>query len=148
MRRCSGSPTTPASWATSTRGSAPSSTWPSSCGQPFLAWLLVKLPIGKFTSATVLLWGATLACMAAAHTFSGLMTSRFFLGAFEAGVAPSFIAVTQMWWRRREQTVRISYWYAMNGVTNMFGSLITYGLGHVHSSLRPYQVSTKGVGRV
>jgi hypothetical protein len=109
--------------------------------QPVLAWLLVKLPIGKFTSATVLLWGATLACMAAAHNFAGLMATRFFLGAFEAGVAPSFIAVTQMWWRRREQTVRMSYWYAMNGITNMFGSLITYGLGHIQSpTLKSYQV--------
>jgi len=87
--------------------------------QPLLAWLLVKLPLGKFTSATVLLWGATLACMAAAHDFRGLIVTRFFLGAFEAGVAPSFIAITQMWWRRREQTVRVSYWYAMNGITNM-----------------------------
>ena len=87
--------------------------------QPALAWLLVKLPLGKFTSATVLLWGTTLACMAAARNFTGLMATRFLLGAFEAGVAPSFIAITQMWWRRREQTVRISYWYAMNGITNM-----------------------------
>jgi len=87
--------------------------------QPLLAWLLVKLPIGKFTSFTVLMWGATLACMAAAHNFKGLLATRFFLGAFEAGVAPSFVAITQMWWRRREQTVRVSYWYAMNGITNM-----------------------------
>ena len=89
--------------------------------QPLLAWLLVKLPIGKFTSVMVLCWGATLSCMAAAHNFGGLVTTRFFLGAFEAGVAPSFVAITQMWWRRREQTVRVSYWYAMNGVTNMVG---------------------------
>ena len=87
--------------------------------QPLLAWLLVKLPIGKFTSVMVLCWGVTLSCMAAAHNFGGLLTTRFFLGAFEAGVAPSFVAITQMWWRRREQTIRVSYWYAMNGVTNM-----------------------------
>jgi hypothetical protein len=84
-----------------------------------LAWLLVKLPIGKFTSAMVMFWGVTLASMAAAHTFGTLLTARFFLGAFEASVAPSFVAITQMWWRRREQTLRVSYWYAMNGITNM-----------------------------
>jgi MFS family permease len=87
--------------------------------QPILAWLLVRLPIGKFTSVTVLLWGIALSFMAAAHDFGGLLATRFFLGAFEAGVAPSFIAITQMWWRRREQTLRVSYWYAMNGFTNM-----------------------------
>lgn len=87
--------------------------------QPFLAWLLVKLPIGKFTAATVLCWGIALSCMAAANSFGSLLTARLFLGAFEAGVAPSFVAITQMWWRRREQTVRVSYWYAMNGCTSM-----------------------------
>ncbi|KAI1385548.1 MFS general substrate transporter [Hypoxylon trugodes] len=108
--------------------------------QPPLAWLLVRLPIAKFTSIMVLFWGISLACMAAAHNFGGLITTRFFLGVFEASVAPSFVAITQMWWRRREQTVRTSYWYAMNGITNMFGSLITYGLGHISSRLRSYQI--------
>jgi MFS family permease len=63
--------------------------------------------------------------MTAAHNFRGLLATRFVLGAFEASVAPSFVAVTQMWWRRREQTVRISYWYAMNGITNMVGYFAT-----------------------
>ncbi|KAI1459742.1 MFS general substrate transporter [Annulohypoxylon moriforme] len=108
--------------------------------QPLLAWLLVRLPIAKFTSAMVMFWGVSLACMAAAHNFGGLLATRFFLGVFEASVAPSFVAITQMWWRRREQTVRTSYWYAMNGITNMFGSLITYGLGHVTSHLHSYQI--------
>ncbi|KAI1804457.1 MFS general substrate transporter [Daldinia bambusicola] len=108
--------------------------------QPPLAWLLVRLPIAKFTSAMVFLWGVSLTCMAAAHSFGGLLATRFFLGVFEASVAPSFVAITQMWWRRREQTVRTSYWYAMNGFTNMFGSLITYGLGHISSRLRSYQI--------
>ncbi|KAI0844059.1 MFS general substrate transporter [Daldinia vernicosa] len=108
--------------------------------QPPLAWLLVRLPIAKFTSTMVLLWGISLTCMASAHSFGGLLATRFFLGVFEASVAPSFVAITQMWWRRREQTVRTSYWYAMNGFTNMFGSLITYGLGHISSQLRSYQI--------
>ncbi|KAL2760982.1 hypothetical protein ACRALDRAFT_1059302 [Sodiomyces alcalophilus JCM 7366] len=105
-----------------------------------LAWLLVKLPIGKFTSWMVALWGATLVLMAWARDFPSLLVARFFLGAFEASVAPSFVAITQMFWRRREQPLRMSYWYAMNGFTNMFGSLITYGLANIPSSLRPYQV--------
>lgn len=34
-------------------------------------------------------------------------------------IAPAFIAITQMWYRRREQPMRLSSWYAMNGVVNM-----------------------------
>lgn len=105
-----------------------------------LALALVKLPIGKFTSAMVLGWGVTLTAMAWANNFSRLMAARFFLGAFEASVGPSFVAITQMWWRRREQTMRIGSWYCMNGLTWVFGSLITYGLASIHSSMRPYQI--------
>lgn len=66
-----------------------------------LALALVKLPIGKFTSFMVLAWGLTLTAMTWAHDFPRLMVARFFLGAFEASIGPSFVAITQMWWRRR-----------------------------------------------
>jgi hypothetical protein len=54
--------------------------------QPLVAFLLVKLPIGKFTGVVVLGWGIVLCCMAIAHNFSGLLVTRFFLGAMEASV--------------------------------------------------------------
>lgn len=34
-------------------------------------------------------------------------------------IAPTFIAVVQMWYRRKEQTTRNASWYAMLGVVNM-----------------------------
>ncbi|KAH0828316.1 hypothetical protein AYO21_07311 [Fonsecaea monophora] len=109
--------------------------------QPLIAYALVKLPLGKFLAVIVLLWGISLSAMPAAHNFAGLLVCRLFLGLFEAGVAPAFIALTQMWWRRREQPVRLGAWYAMNGITNIVGSLLTYGIGHIHSSsLKPYQM--------
>lgn len=67
---------------------------------PF-AWALVKLPIGRFTSVMVLGWGLTLTCMTWASRFPSLLAARFLLGAFEASIGPSFVAITQMWWRRR-----------------------------------------------
>ncbi|KOS17138.1 putative transporter [Escovopsis weberi] len=109
--------------------------------QPLIAYGLVKFPVGKFCSVMVLCWGAVLCAMTAAHDFGGLMASRLLLGTFEASVAPSFIAIVQMWYRRREQTLRNASWYAMLGVVNMVGSLLSYGLGHIKSSvLRPYQI--------
>jgi hypothetical protein len=57
--------------------------------QPLVAFLLVKLPIGKFAAAMVLGWGAVLCCMVAATNFKGLMAARFFLGMFEASVGKS-----------------------------------------------------------
>ncbi|KAK5152315.1 hypothetical protein LTR04_006459 [Oleoguttula sp. CCFEE 6159] len=87
--------------------------------QPLIAYSLVKLPIGKFVATMVLSWGITLCCMVAATNFGGLMAARFVLGALEASVAPAFIAITQMWWRRIEQTNRVAAWYSMLGVVNM-----------------------------
>ncbi|KAJ5172154.1 hypothetical protein N7492_004747 [Penicillium capsulatum] len=127
--------------------------------QPLVSYLLVKVPLGKFLAASTLLWGIALTCMTPADNFGKLLVCRIFLGVFEAGIgefcdlltmmhiltmywtAPAFIAVTQMWYRRMEQPVRLGSWYAMNGVVNMFGSLITYGLGHIKSSIfAPYQI--------
>jgi MFS family permease len=54
--------------------------------QPPVAYVLVKLPIGKVTAIMVLCWGAILCIMAATTNFTGLMITRFLLGAFEASV--------------------------------------------------------------
>ncbi|KAJ7446263.1 MFS general substrate transporter [Mycena galericulata] len=107
--------------------------------QPVSSYLLVKLPLSKYLFFHVFMWGVCVASTAAAKNFQGLITARFFLGLFEATVAPCFITITQMWWRRREQTMRLSLWYAMNGCTGMVGSLLTYGLGHITGKLHPYQ---------
>ncbi|KAK4921041.1 hypothetical protein LTR49_011411 [Elasticomyces elasticus] len=89
----------------------------------------------------VLCWGITLCGMSAAHNFGGLMAARFILGSFEASVAPTFIALVQMWYRRSEQTNRNAAWYSMLGVVNIFGSLLSYGLAHIKSDvLHSYQI--------
>jgi hypothetical protein len=54
--------------------------------QPLIAYILVKLPLGKFLAVIVLLWGIALSSMPAAHNFAGLLVCRLFLGLFEAGV--------------------------------------------------------------
>jgi len=108
-------------------------------GQPATAYLLVRLPVAKFLFFNLLFWGIVVACTSAATNFSGLIAGRFFLGLFESTVAPCFITITQMWWRRREQTLRLAIWFAANGVTGMVGSLLAWGLGHIDGKLRPYQ---------
>lgn len=52
---------------------------------------------------TYLLGSMVTAVSAAATNFAGLATCRFLLGMFEATIAPSFVLITQTWWRRREQ---------------------------------------------
>ncbi|GAB1318253.1 Allantoate permease [Madurella fahalii] len=109
--------------------------------QPLAAFILVKLPTGKVIAGAIFLWGSSLAIMSACTNFPSLLGLRFLLGSFEAMIAPSCVAVTQMWWRRSEQTLRTSYWNAMNGITAIVGSLFTYGLGHIESRVMfKYQI--------
>ncbi|KAJ7933750.1 MFS general substrate transporter [Mycena leptocephala] len=108
--------------------------------QPVSSFLLVRLPVGRWLAFNILAWGITLSCMTSARNFSTLITARFFLGLFEATVAPTFVTITAMWWRRREQTQRTTLWYSMNGLTTVIGSIMSFGLGHIHSSLKPYQI--------
>lgn len=109
--------------------------------QPLAAFILVKLPTGKVIAGAIFLWGSSLAIMSACRDFPSLLGLRFMLGSFEAMIAPSCVAVTQMWWRRSEQTLRTSYWNAMNGITAIVGSLFTYGLGHIESRVMfKYQI--------
>ncbi|KAK1750040.1 major facilitator superfamily domain-containing protein [Echria macrotheca] len=109
--------------------------------QPLAAFILVKLPTGKVIATAIFLWGSSLAIMSSCTGFKSLLGLRFALGSFEAMIAPGCVAVTQMWWRRGEQTLRTSYWNAMNGITAIIGSLLTYGLGHIESDrLFKYQI--------
>jgi MFS family permease len=87
--------------------------------QPLGALLLVKLPTGKLISTAIFFWGVTMCGMAACQNFKQLIAARFILGSFESLIGPSLVAVTQMWWRRSEQTNRTAAWNAMNGITSI-----------------------------
>lgn len=119
-------------------------------------YLSVRLPIGKYLGTTVyvsphfqhdlqlgrrkskliitfdrLIWAAILMCHAACHNFTGLMITRFFLGAFEASIAPGFSLITGMWYTRRQQPLRYGLWFAGGSLATLFGGLLSYAIGHI-----------------
>ncbi|KAL3247333.1 hypothetical protein ABHI18_012452 [Aspergillus niger] len=98
----------------------------------YLAQLVVQ-PLAAFTSKGT---------NRESHRNRGAAMGKFAGHHGGAMIAPSCVAVTQMWWRRGEQTLRTAIWNAMNGVTFIVGSLFTYGLGHIYSdNLYSYQAS-------
>ncbi|ORY28041.1 major facilitator superfamily domain-containing protein [Naematelia encephala] len=107
--------------------------------QPLSAWALVRLPIAKFVIANVFIWGTGVACMAATTSWAGLMVTRAIVGAAEAPISPAFIAVVQLWWRRREQTNRNMFWLMSSPIASFFGAILAFGIGHVHHGITPYQ---------
>ncbi|KAJ5219563.1 hypothetical protein N7468_008767 [Penicillium chermesinum] len=98
--------------------------WPSS-------YVIVRLPIGKYLSVSVFLWGGILMCHAACTNFAGLMVARFFLGVGEAAIAPGFTLLTGMFYKREEQPLRQSAWFFGNCIAVLVGGLIAYGIGSI-----------------
>ncbi|KAJ5376446.1 hypothetical protein N7509_013332 [Penicillium cosmopolitanum] len=98
-------------------------------------FLFQKFDIARTCGIFIILWGTVLLCMTAGHDFAGLATTRVFLGILEAGVSPCFVLLTAMFYRRSEQPLRTSIWFSMNGVANIIGGLIAYGIGHINSAL-------------
>ncbi|OBT97450.1 hypothetical protein VE01_04411 [Pseudogymnoascus verrucosus] len=119
------------------------------CWLPFASAVIVKVPHRILMSILIFGWGLAQTCMAASHNYAGLVTSRFFLGLFEAACLPLFGVITSQWYRRAEQPVRIAAWYGTNGMATIIGSALSFGLGHIPSStLRSWQIIFIFVGLV
>ena len=81
----------------------------------------------------VLGWGIAQAAMAGCHSYSGLLATRFFLGLFEGTCLPLFSVITNQWYRRAEQPIRVAAWYGTNGLATIIAAALSYGLGHIKS---------------
>jgi MFS family permease len=115
--------------------------------QPFSSILIVKIPHRILMPSLVLGWGIAQAAMAGCHNYAGLLATRFFLGLFEAGCLPLFSIITNQWYRRSEQPIRVAAWYGTNGAATIFASAISFGLGHIHSeTLKSWQIIFLFVG--
>jgi MFS family permease len=109
--------------------------------QPFSSILIVKVPHRILMPVLVLGWGIAQASMAACHSYKGLLVTRFFLGLFEGGCLPLFSIITNQWYRRAEQPIRVAAWYGTNGLATIFAAAVSYGLGHIKSeSLHSWQM--------
>lgn len=100
----------------------------------YIAWeyptnrLLQRLPLAKWSSFNIIMWGGTLCCMAATKNFAGAVAVRFFLGVFEAAVTPGFALFTSQWYTKKEQGTRTGIWFSFNGFAQIFGGLVAYGI--------------------
>ncbi|KAJ5120946.1 uncharacterized protein N7515_010334 [Penicillium bovifimosum] len=108
--------------------------WPSS-------YLVVRLPLGKYLSGAVFIWGGCLLVHAACKNWGGLMAARFFLGVGEASIAPGFALITGMFYTRAEQPARQAAWFFGNSIAVLLGGLIAYGIGNIHvTSIAQWQL--------
>ncbi|CAI6086697.1 unnamed protein product [Clonostachys chloroleuca] len=81
-----------------------------------------RLPISRTVGWTVITWGIVAGCLAAPGNFSGFTTVRFLLGFTEGGVSPAFVIITFL-------PFRVARWVTCNGLAQIIGALIMYGIG-------------------
>jgi len=101
--------------------------------------LIVKFPIGKYVSVTVVVWAVVLMLHAATHNFNGLMVARFFLGVSEATVVPAFAILVGTFYKREEQPLRQCAFFLGDGLGGILGGLIAYGVAHIHGKLEVWK---------
>ncbi|KAI0091971.1 MFS general substrate transporter [Irpex rosettiformis] len=100
-----------------------------------------KLRVAKYLGGNIVLWGIILMLHAVTTSFGGFFALRFLLGMCECCVAPILILIISMFYKKDEQATRISWFYVMNGLTQIFGGFVAYGVsfydGH---ALAPYKI--------
>lgn len=80
-------------------------------------------------------------CLAVPTNFAGFATVRFLLGFSEGAVSPAFVTITGIWYRKKEHTVRTALWITMNGLAQVIGCLLMYGIGKNTSlTIAPWRV--------
>ncbi|KAF2151517.1 putative allantoate permease [Myriangium duriaei CBS 260.36] len=103
-----------------------------------VAVLIQKFPVAKFYAACIFAWAIILLCTAATQNFAGLAVTRFIMGMLEAVVFPISSILTVMWWTTEEQPVRVAMWF--NQLSSVFAGIVSYGIGHSHSSIHPWRL--------
>jgi MFS family permease len=72
--------------------------------------------------------------MATVRDPSTLLFCRFLLGSFEAGLFPGIIYYMSLWYRRKEQALRLGFFWSFSALAGAFGGLIAYGISQIKST--------------
>ncbi|KAG6857361.1 hypothetical protein H0H87_005664 [Tephrocybe sp. NHM501043] len=98
----------------------------------FLVWefptvyISQKLRVAKYLGVNIVLWGIVLMLHAVGTSFGAFFALRVLLGMLESCVAPILILIISMFYKKNEQAQRISWFYLMNGLTQIFGGFVAY----------------------
>lgn len=71
-------------------------------------------------------------------SYSGLLTTRFFLGVFESGMFPGAFYLIGMWYRRHEAQKRYSFFFSSTTLAGAFGGLLASAIGKM-DGMRGYK---------
>jgi MFS family permease len=107
--------------------------------QPLSGIVLQRYPAVKCLSACVFIWSVILLMHVVCDNWAKLMVARFFLGVVEGITFPAFILINAAWWPREVQPFRMGFWFSFNGIAQILGGILAYGLGHIKSSIASWK---------
>ena len=87
--------------------------------------VICKVRPSWYLSGLIFCWGIVNMCMGFVHSYEALVTLRFFLGVFEAGVLPGIVYLTSMYYKRHEFQTRMSFFFCSTLVGGAFGGVST-----------------------
>ena len=74
-------------------------------------------------------FGLVTVCQGLVQSYSGLLTTRFFLGLTETGMFPGAFYLIGMWYRRHEAQRRYSFFFSSTTLAGAFGGLLASAIG-------------------
>lgn len=112
----------------------------------FIGYVIVEIPANLVLKVTTprfwlptltLLWGITSVTMGLCHDQSGIYAARFFLGVVEAGLFPGVVYTFSTYYKRKERTVRVSFFFSAAAAAGAFGGVLAYGLSQIDGGGKP-----------
>lgn len=99
--------------------------------------LLKKFSPRIWLSGCMFMFGIVSICQGLVSSYGGLLTTRFFLGFFEAGMFPGCFYLIGMWYKRSEAQRRYSFFFSSTTMAGAFGGLLASAIGKM-DGLRGY----------
>ncbi|KAJ3885884.1 MFS general substrate transporter [Lentinula edodes] len=103
----------------------------------FFSYILCQVPatiLSKLVAPRIWLalaaigWGTCSTLMSTGFDFGGLMTTRVFLGIFEAGFGPAIPLYFSLFYTKEEMGLRMAYWFGFAAVAGAFGGIVAFGI--------------------
>ncbi|KGO73697.1 Major facilitator superfamily domain, general substrate transporter [Penicillium italicum] len=103
-------------------------------------YLMQRLPLGRFLSGTLFLWGVIIFLHCVATKYGGLVVLRLALGTVEAVVVPAIEITLGMFFNREEQSFLQPIFFITCLGAPIPAGFISYGLLFSHSNIRPWKL--------
>ncbi|KAL6250805.1 High-affinity nicotinic acid transporter [Rhinocladiella similis] len=94
--------------------------------------LLKKFKAHVWLSGCMFMFGLVTVCQGLVQGYGGLITTRFFLGLFEAGMFPGSFYLIGMWYKRHEAQKRYTFFFASTTLAGAFGGLLASAIGKMN----------------